>query len=133
MRLQSLHDVRPVDAVLAGILCLLGTVIAVMDIAATDGATRIDSHSWLQLPVFVASILTVLWWRSSLIGVLLAATALMLVHVLAFGHLVRCGAGLPLAFVLAFLCGSSCPRRRDRFIAEKAERPGRARPSAWKR
>ena len=112
----GMQRIRPVDAVLAGVLCLLGVVLAVMNIEATDGATRIDSHSWLQLPLFVAAVLTVLWWRSSLIGVLLVSSALMLVHVLAFGHLVRCGAGLPLAFVLSFLCGFGYPKRQDRVM-----------------
>jgi signal transduction histidine kinase len=41
----------------------------------------------------------------------------MAVHVLAFGHLIRCGAGLPLVFVLAFLCGSGYPQRRDRLTS----------------
>jgi signal transduction histidine kinase len=117
MRSQALQDIRPVDAVLAGVLGSLGVLLAVTNIEATDGATRIDSHSWLQLPVFVAAFLPVLWWRRSLIGVLLASSALMLVHVLAFGHLVRCGAGLPLAFVLAFLCGFGYPQRRNRLTA----------------
>jgi signal transduction histidine kinase len=117
MRSQAIRGIRPADAVLAGILCLLGTLMAVANIAATDGVTRIDSHSWLQLPVFVASLGTVLWWRRSLTGVVLASSALMLVHVLAFGHLVRCGAGLPLVLVLAFLCGFASPPRRERLTA----------------
>jgi signal transduction histidine kinase len=40
----------------------------------------------------------------------------MLLHVLAFGHLIRCGAGLPLALVLAFLSGFT-PQRRQRLPA----------------
>ena len=104
MRSRVMRGIRPIDAVLA-----------VMNIESTDGSTRIDSHSWLQLPLFVAAMLPVLWWRRSLLGALLASSGLMLVHVLAFGHGVRCGAGLPLAFVLAFLCGlASVPQRERR-------------------
>ena len=117
MRAQAVQGIRPVDAVLAGVLGCLGAVLAVANIEATDGATATASHSWLQLPVFVASLVAVLWWRRGLIGVLLASCALTLVHVLAFGHLVRCGAGLPLAFVLAFLSGFASLTRRDRLTA----------------
>jgi signal transduction histidine kinase len=117
MRSKAIERIRPVDAVAAGILCLLAAVLAVMNIESTDAATRVDSHSWLQLPVFVASMLPVLWWRRSLIGAVLASSGLMLVHVLAFGHLVRCGAGLPLVFVLAFLCGFAYSRQRQRLTA----------------
>jgi signal transduction histidine kinase len=105
MRSQVIQGIRPADAGVAGLLALLGALLAVSNIETTTGAERTDSQSWLQLPVFVAALLTVLWWRRSLIGVLLASCALMLVHLFAFGHLVRCGAGLPLVLALAFLSG----------------------------
>jgi signal transduction histidine kinase len=116
MRSQALRDVRPVDAVLAGVLGSLGILLALANIVSTDD-TMVDSRSWLQLPVFVAAVVVVLWWRRSLVAVVLASTALMLTHVLAFGGLVRCGAGLPLVFALAFLCGFGPSRRRDRVTA----------------
>ncbi len=117
MRSQVLRGVRPVDGVLAGVLGSLGALLAVADIQATDDTTRVDSHSWLQLPVFVAAVVTVLWWRRGLVAVAVASSALMLVHVLAFGALVRCGAGLPLVFVLSFLCGFGPSRRQERVTA----------------
>lgn len=106
--------IRPVDAVLAGILCTLAVVLAVANIENTDPG--VDSRWWLwwQLPLFVAAFLPVLWWRRSLIGATACSSALMLVHLLAFGHVVRCGAGLPLVFVLAFLAGVAYSRQRDR-------------------
>jgi signal transduction histidine kinase len=58
----------------------------------------------------------VLWWRRSLVGALLASCGLMLVHVLAFGHLTRCGSGIPLVFVLAFLCGFDEADQRRRLV-----------------
>jgi len=41
----------------------------------------------------------------------------MLVHVFTFGHLTRCGSGLPLVFVLAFLCGFGYAQQRERLTA----------------
>jgi hypothetical protein len=118
MRSRVMQGIRPIDAVLAGILCILGAVLAVSNIESTDPATRIDSRSWLQLPVFVAAMLAVLWWRRGVAAAVLVSCGLMLVHLLAFGHLVRCGAGLPLAFVLAFLSGlAPAARRRERLTA----------------
>lgn len=117
MRSRELQEIHPVDAVLAGILCILAALMAVADLETTDTAFRVDSHSWLQLPVLVLATLPVLWWRRSLIGALVASCALMGVHVLAFGHLTRCGAGLPFVFVLAFLCGIATAAQRIRLTA----------------
>jgi signal transduction histidine kinase len=109
--------IRPVDAVMAGILCALAAVMAIEDIEYKGTGYRIDSHAWSQLPVFVAAALPVLWWRRNLVGALLASSGLMLVHDLAFRHVTRCGSGIPLAFVLAFLCGLSAAATRQRLTA----------------
>ena len=114
---RAMQRIRPVDAVLAGILCALAAVMAIEDINYTGNGFRIDSHSWLQLPVWVAASLAVLWWRRNLVAALLASCALALVHVLAFGHTTRCGSGIPLAFVFAFLCGVSDRDLRQRLAA----------------
>ncbi|MBW8751928.1 MAG: hypothetical protein JF565_10965 [Propionibacteriales bacterium] len=68
-----------------------------------DGVTIDSNGVWLYL--FLGAPLAVLWWRRSVIAVVLVATAVMLLHTLLFGHVVRCGAGLPLVFVLSFLAG----------------------------
>jgi signal transduction histidine kinase len=117
MRSATIRGIRPVDLGLAGVLVVLGAVMALADIETASGTVRIDSNSWLQLPVFVLAMLPVLWWRAGLTPVVLASSAVLLVHVLAFGHLVRCGAGLPLAFVLAFLSGVGPAQRRERWTA----------------
>jgi signal transduction histidine kinase len=111
------RGVRPIDAAPAVLLGALAAGLAVMNIEAGHSKVRIDSHSWWQLPVFVAAALTVLWWRRSLIWAVSIASGLMLAHNIAFDHVIRCGAGLPLAFVLAFLCGFAYPGRRERLIA----------------
>ena len=68
MRSRAMQGIRPVDAVLAVLLCVIAAVLAVGNIRSTGAVTRIDSHSWLQLPVFVATMVPVLWWRRSLIA-----------------------------------------------------------------
>jgi signal transduction histidine kinase len=114
---RVMQRVRPVDAVLAGILCALAAVMAIEDIDYKGTGFRIDSHSWLQLPVWVAAALAVLWWRRNLVAALLASCGLALVHLLAYGHTTRCGSGIPLAFVFAFLCGVSGRGLRQRLAA----------------
>lgn len=104
----ALRGIRPLDVAITAILTLIGALLMQMQVGMevgrpVDGVT-IDSNSgWLYL--FVVAPLAVLWWRRSIIVVVLVATAVMLLHTLAFGHVVRCGAGLPLVFVLCFLGG----------------------------
>jgi hypothetical protein len=73
--------------------------------AGADAGVRVDSHSWLALPVFAAATLPILWRRRSMPAVLAVTAVALAVHVLAFGWLVRCGSGLPLAFALAYGVG----------------------------
>ena len=61
-----------------------------------------------------------LWWRRNLVAVAGLAVVAMAAHVLLFGWTVRCGAGLPLAFVLAYLVGVARP------VAAGAARPWRS-------
>jgi signal transduction histidine kinase len=114
---RAAQRIRPVDVVIAGILCALAAWLAVLNIRSTDPTFVVNSHSWLQLPLFVAATLPVLWWRRSLIGALLTSSALMLAHVFAFGHLTRCGSGLPLVLVFGFLSGIGYSQRRERLTA----------------
>jgi signal transduction histidine kinase len=54
----------------------------------------------------------VLWWRRSVIAVTAISVGVMALHVVLFGWVTRCGAGLPLAFVLAFLGALAYERGR---------------------
>jgi hypothetical protein len=118
MRSRLLHGVRPLDVLATVVLCALASWLMVEDIISRDATVRIDSHSWWMLPVFVAAAVPVLCWRRGVVEVLLFSCAAMAVHVLVFGSLVRCGAGLPLTFVLAFLAGlERTPRRRATALA----------------
>jgi hypothetical protein len=98
--------VRQGDVVLAVLMTALGVLMMLENILSDSTAeVRIDSHSWLLVPVFAAATLPILWRRRGMIGVLVVTAAALAVHVVAFGWLVRCGAGLPLAFALAYGAG----------------------------
>jgi hypothetical protein len=98
-------DVRWGDAVLATALTALGVLLMVENIHGGDATVRIDSHSWLLVPVFAAATVPILWRRRNLTAVFVVTAAALVVHVVAFGWVVRCGAGLPLAVALAYAAG----------------------------
>jgi hypothetical protein len=118
---------RPVDWVLAGALTALGIALMVENVTFDDAHTarniaagtmvhEMTSHSWAMVPVFAVATVAVLWWRRSIVAVIAIALVVMVVHDLLFGWVTRCGAGLPLAFVLAYL-GSVALERRKAWIA----------------
>jgi hypothetical protein len=104
---------RKGDIALAGVLTALGVALMIENITATDAAVRIDSRSWLMIPLFAAATLPILWRRRNMLAVTLVSLVAMGAHVLAFGWEVRCGAGLPLAFALAYGAGRLLPRRQS--------------------
>ncbi|NIZ90187.1 hypothetical protein [Kineococcus rubinsiae] len=104
--------VRAVDVALAGALSTLVVLLVVMVVEDDDPATRAGSQSWWMLPVFLAATVPLVWWRRSLVAVTATAVVAVGLHDLLFGPVVRCGAGLPLAFTLAFLAGAAGGRRR---------------------
>jgi hypothetical protein len=98
--------VRKGDVVLAALLTALGVVLMVADVTSDpDPGMRMDSRSWLMIPVFAAATLPILWRRRNMLLVYAVTLAALTIHVLAFGWTVRCGAGLPLSFALAYSAG----------------------------
>jgi signal transduction histidine kinase len=65
-----------------------------------------------MVPVFALATVPVLWWRRGVVAVTGIALVVMVLHDLLFGWVTRCGAGLPLAFVLAYLGAVSLERRQ---------------------
>ena len=65
-----------------------------------------------MVPVFALATIPVLWWRRGVIAVTGIALVVMVLHDLLFGWVTRCGAGLPLAFVLAYLGAVGLERRK---------------------
>jgi signal transduction histidine kinase len=110
--IDAWRGVRPLDAVLTCLLVAVAAWMIALDVVSDDPTIRIDSRSWLMFPVFLLAFVPVLWWRRNLLAVIGFAAVVMIAHDVTFGHLVRCGAGLPLAFVLAFLAGLGYDRRR---------------------
>jgi hypothetical protein len=113
----STSGIRLTDAILAVALSAIAVLLGLEDIRATPSAAKdlahsIDSHSWLIIPVFLASTIPVLWRRSGATVVTAIALVAMTAHLFAFGWVVRCGLGLPLAFVLAYSVGALEDRAR---------------------
>lgn len=115
---------RPVDWVLAGALTALGVWLMVLNVVTSDAQVaasisaggmvhEVSSHSWAMVPVFAVTTVPVLWWRRNVIVVTGIAVVAMVAHDLVFGWLTRCGAGLPLAFVVAYLGAATLERRRS--------------------
>jgi signal transduction histidine kinase len=80
-------------------------------IASGTMVHQMSSHSWLMIPVFALASAPVLWWRRSPMVVAGIALTVMVLHDLLFGWVTRCGAGLPLAFALAYLGAVALERR----------------------
>jgi signal transduction histidine kinase len=121
------QGIRPVDWVLAGALTVLGVGLMVEDVlmqgsdvaaAIADGTMvhQMTSQSWVMIPVFALATVPVLWWRRGVIAVTAIALSVMVLHDLLFGWVTRCGAGLPLAFVLTYL-GAVALERKQAWIS----------------
>ena len=117
------RGVRPVDWVLAGALTALGLVLMYGDVHFDDADAapaiasgtmvhQMTTHSWVMIPVFALATIPVLWWRRNVIAVTGFALVVMVAHDLLFGWVTRCGAGLPLAFVLAYLGAVALERKQ---------------------
>lgn len=120
------RGIRPIDWVLAGTLTVLGVLLMVGNVMSSDADSaaavaqgtmhhEVSSHSWGMVPAFVLAVAPVLWWRRGVVAVTGAAFTAMVLHDLLFGWVTRCGAGLPLAFVLAYLGAVALPRRQGIF------------------
>lgn len=117
------QGLRPLDWALAAALTALGTTLmvenvlfddadAAREIAAGTMVHELTSHSWAMVPLFAVATVAVLWWRRNIIAVITTGLVVMVLHDLLFGWVTRCGAALPLAFVLAYLAAVSLTRRR---------------------
>ncbi len=110
-----LRSIRPLDYLLAAGLTALGVVLMLANVNGSNDGTRIDSTSWVMIPVFAAATLPILWRRRNLWAVLGVTAGALAVHVVAFDWVVRCGAGLPLAFALAYAVGRLMSDRKQSY------------------
>jgi hypothetical protein len=111
------RGVRPLDYLLAAAMTALGVVLMIENMHGSHSSTRVDSTSWALIPVFAAATVPILWRRRNLWAVLGVTAAALAVHDVAFGWVVRCGAGLPLAFALAYAVGRLMTDRMQSYIA----------------
>ena len=120
----TLKGLRPIDWALAGALTALGVWLMVWNVVVSDAQVaasisagtmvhEMTSHSWAMVPLFALATVPVLWWRRHVIVVTGIAVVAVTAHDLVFGWVTRCGAGLPLAFALAYLGAASLERRRS--------------------
>jgi len=111
---EVFRGIKVRDWVFAGVLTALGVVLMVSDVRVSDADVdraiaegsmvhALSSHSPWMVPVFLCATIPVLWWRRGVIAVTGIAIVVMALHNALFGWVTRCGAGLPLVFVLAFL------------------------------
>ena len=111
---EVFRGIKVRDWLLAGALTALGVWVLNLNVTTSDAemaaavaagaaAHTLDSHSAWMIPLFAGATVPVLWWRRNALAVTGAALAVMVLHDVLFGWVTRCGAGLPLAFVLAFL------------------------------
>ncbi|MFD3404746.1 sensor histidine kinase [Kribbella sp. NPDC058693] len=111
---------------IAGGLTLLGVLLMLENTQTSEAQVRnaiaegsmvhaLSSHSFWMIPVFAAATIPVLWWRRGILAVATVSVLAMAAHVLLFGWVTRCGAGLPLAFVIAFL-GAQASKRTTAWI-----------------
>lgn len=111
---EAFREVKTSDWVLAGVLTVLGAVLMTVNVFTTDAEFAreiaageanhpIDTHSVWLIPGFMVTTVPVLWWRRGVLAVAAIVTVAMFLHDLMFGWVTRCGAGLPIVFVLAFL------------------------------
>ena len=110
-----LRGVRPLDYVLAAVMTALGVVLMVANMQGSDDGTRIDSTSWVMIPVFAVATVPILFRRRNLWAVLGVTAAAFAVHDVAFDWVIRCGAGLPLAFALAYSVGRLMTDRQQSY------------------
>ncbi|MCW6003447.1 hypothetical protein K1W54_02450 [Micromonospora sp. CPCC 205371] len=111
---EVFRGIKVRDWVLSGVLTVLGVLLMVANVLVSDADVDraiaegsmvhpLSSHSPWMIPVFVGATVPVLWWRRGVIAVTGIAIVVMLLHDALFGWVTRCGAGLPLVFVFAFL------------------------------
>lgn len=118
---EVFRGIKGRDWALAAGLTVLGILLMCIDVQTSDAEVRNaiaegsmvhaqSSHSLWMIPVFAAATIPVLWWRRGILAAAGVSVLAMALHDVLFGWVTRCGAGLPLAFVLAFLGGIASER-----------------------
>lgn len=103
--MDILKGIRPLDYALTAAMVALAGFIGIENVNAgphADVAHKLDSHSWLMVPVFVIAALPILWRRQNVLAAIAASFVATAASVPMFGWVTRCGWALPLSIALAY-------------------------------
>ena len=117
--MQVLKGIRPLDYVLAAAMVALATMLAVANVTAGPHvklAHKLDSHSALMIPVFIAAALPILWRRRGILAAIGISFVVIAASVVAFGWVTRCGFALPLSVAMAYAVARFAGNRDNQII-----------------
>jgi hypothetical protein len=118
--MNLLKGIRPLDYALAGGLVGLSVVLALANVEAgqndADLAHKLDSHSALMIPVFMAAAAPILWRRRSILAAIGVSFVVVAASVPAFGWVTRCGFALPLSFAMAYAVARFGGSRQNQLV-----------------
>jgi hypothetical protein len=94
------------DLLLAAALSALGVVLMIKNVQDAG----VDASAF-AVPLFLLVTVPLAWRRAAPIAALAATLAALVVHIVLFGSVVRCGVMFPLVFLLVFAAGAVLARR----------------------
>ena len=117
--MDLLKGIRPLDYALTAVMVALAALIGFENVhagAETDLAHRLDSQSWLIIPVFVAAAFPILWRRHNVLVAIGVSFVVVAASVPMFGWVTRCGFALPLSVALAYAVARYAGNRQNHLI-----------------
>ncbi|MBV9795550.1 MAG: hypothetical protein JO016_16605 [Actinobacteria bacterium] len=111
---------RPLDYVLAALATGGGVYLMHENMTYTGHGQGLvhplSTTTAAMLPVFLAVTVPILWRRRNILAVIGVTLAALILHVVLFGWVTRCGVVLPLSFALAYAVARFARGRRDHLI-----------------
>jgi hypothetical protein len=111
--------IRPLDYLLAAVMVALAAYIGVENVIAGPHAKfahKLDTHTALMIPVFVAAALPVLWRRRNILAAIGVSFIIIALSVPAFGWVTRCGFALPLSVAMAYAVARFAGNRDNQIV-----------------
>jgi hypothetical protein len=109
---------RPLDYVLAALATGAGAFLMTENMTHHGGglAHPLSTTTAAMLPFFLAVTVPILWRRRNVLAVIGVTLAALVLHVVLFGWITRCGVVLPLSFALAYAVARFAAGRRDQLL-----------------
>jgi hypothetical protein len=117
--MDILKGIRPLDYVLAAVMVALAALIGYENVNAgadADLAHKLDSQSWLMIPVFMIATLPILWRRRNILVAIAVSFVVIAASVPMFGWVTRCGFALPLSIAMAYAVARFAGSRQNQVI-----------------